>query len=275
MAIQSKKEDFRYRMHEIIFEADTPAGKFFDVSLLIVISLSVVVVMLDSVASYHNNYTELFNILEWIFTIYFTLEYIARLYVVDKPLGYARSFFGIIDLLAILPSYLAFFFPGGSHFIIIRVLRLFRIFRIFKLGHFLKESKFIMSSLRASSAKITVFLTFVLLLVMVIGSMMHIVEGATNDGFSSIPKSIYWAIVTLTTVGYGDITPQTNIGQFFSAIVMLLGYAIIAVPTGIVTQEFMRRDKDGEVLNTRSCKSCSAEGHDRDAVFCKYCGNRI
>ncbi len=270
----SKKEDFRGRMHEIIFEADTRAGKLFDVALLIIISLSVLVVMLDSVESYHETYGDLFNKLEWAFTIYFTLEYIARLYVVDRPMGYATSFFGIIDLLALLPSYLLFL--GGNHyFAIIRVLRLFRIFRVFKLGHFLKEGRYIMNSLKASAAKITVFLTFVLLLVMVIGSIMYIVEGELNDGFSSIPKSIYWAVVTLTTVGYGDITPQTGIGQFFSAMVMMLGYAIIAVPTGIVTQEFLKKDKDGHIINTAACKNCSAEGHDFDAEFCKYCGARL
>lgn len=267
---------FRDRMHEIIFEADTRAGKLFDVALLIVISLSVLVVMLDSIEAYHLKYANLFDKLEWGFTIYFTIEYLARLYVVDRPLGYARSFFGIIDLLALLPSYLAFFFTGGTqYFAVIRVLRLLRIFRVFKLGHFLKEGNYIVNSLRASMAKITVFLTFVLLLVTVIGSVMHIVEGATNEGFSSIPKSIYWAVVTLTTVGYGDITPQTSTGQFLSAIVMMLGYAIIAVPTGIVTQEFLRKDKDGHLVNTAVCKNCSAEGHELDAEYCKYCGYRL
>lgn len=270
----TNKEDFRGRMHEIIFETGTRAGKLFDVALLIIISLSVLVVMLDSIESYHDAYGDLFNKLEWGFTVYFTLEYIARLYVVDRPMGYATSFFGIIDLLALLPSYLLFI-SGNHYFAIIRVLRLFRVFRVFKLGHFLKEGRYIMNSLRASAAKITVFLTFVLLLVMVIGSIMYIVEGATNEGFSSIPKSIYWAVVTLTTVGYGDITPQTAIGQFFSAMVMMLGYAIIAVPTGIVTQEFLKKDKHGHLVNAAACKNCSAEGHDFDAEFCKYCGERL
>jgi voltage-gated potassium channel len=263
---------WRERMHEIIFEADTPMGKTFDVVLLILISISVIVVMLESIEPLQARYSDLFFVLEWGFTIVFTIEYFLRLYAVYRPMKYATSFFGVIDLLAILPSYLSLFIAGTHYLLVIRALRLMRIFRIFKLGHFLSGSKQILSAMRASIPKITVFLVFVLLLVIVIGAVMYLIEGGNNGGFSNIPRSIYWAIVTLTTVGYGDITPMTGIGQFLSAAVMLLGYAIIAVPTGIVTGELSTASRSS---NTESCRYCGAEGHDDDAVFCKYCGEKL
>lgn len=264
----------REHLHEIIFEADTPEGKFFDVALLIVIVASVLVVVLESVAELNVKYLSLFRSLEWIFTIIFTIEYMLRLYCVYRPWKYALSFFGIVDLLAIFPTYLSLFVTGTQYFIVIRALRLLRVFRIFKLGHFLDEGNIIMSALRASRAKITVFLTFVLLMVTIIGSLMYLVEGGLEDtDFENIPKGIYWAVVTLTTVGYGDITPKSGIGQFLSAIVMILGYAVIAVPTGIVSAEFISKSRAG--LTTQACRYCGQEGHADDAIYCKYCGEKL
>lgn len=262
------------KLHEIIFEADTPIGKVFDIALLIAISASVILVMLESVDHLHNRYSTQFIVLEWGFTIFFTIEYILRLYSVYRPWKYATSFFGIIDLLAIIPTYLSVFVIGYHYFLVIRALRLLRIFRIFKLGHFLVEGSLIVKALKASRAKITVFLTFVLLAVIIIGAVMYLVEGGTNPSFSSIPRSIYWAIVTLTTVGYGDITPVTNIGQFLSAAVMILGYGILAVPTGIVSAEMIRGDQNIPT-NTQACRYCGKEGHDDDAIYCKYCGEKL
>ncbi len=261
------------KLHEIIFEADTQAGKIFDVVLLIVIVASVLVVFLESVAEYRRQFGHVLHVLEWIFTIFFTIEYILRLYCVYRPWRYARSFFGIIDLLAILPTYLSFFFAGAQTLLVIRILRLMRVFRVFKLGQFLVEGDVIVRALRASSAKIIVFLLFIMLMVTVFGSLMYLIEGdGGNEGFTSIPRSIYWAVVTLTTVGYGDITPMTSIGQFISAIVMILGYAVIAVPTGIVSAEMIRTVRR---FNTQACRFCGKEGHDDDAVFCKFCGEQL
>lgn len=267
-----QQNNVREKIHEIIFEADTPMGRLFDILLLIVIAISVIIVMLESVDTLHVKYASLFFFLEWVFTIIFTLEYLLRLYCVYRPFKYMTSFFGIIDLLAILPAYLSLFIAGTHYFIVIRALRLMRIFRIFKLGHFLKESTVITNALRASRAKIFVFLMAVSLLVVIIGAIMYLIEGGNNESFSSIPRSIYWAIVTLTTVGYGDITPVTSLGQFFSAVVMILGYAIIAVPTGIVSAEMVAAK---HTQNTQACRFCGREGHDDDAVHCKYCGEAL
>lgn len=272
---QKRPLSLRERIHEIIFEADTVEGKAFDVVLLIVIAVSVLVVMLESVESIQKVYGYWFDILEWFFTIVFTVEYVLRLYSVYKPWKYATSFFGVIDLLATVPTYLALLFVNSQYFVVIRVLRLLRIFRIFKLGHFIKESRLLVTALRASRARITVFLMFVILLTIIIGSIMYLVEGGQNSGFSSIPRSIYWAIVTLTTVGYGDITPISALGQFFSAAVMILGYAIIAVPTGIITAEIMKGGGKEKEMTTQACRFCGAEGHDVDAVFCKFCGEKL
>ena len=270
---KKRKLPLREQIHQIIFEADTPVGKAFDVILLIVIVASVLVVMLESMVSLEVKYHQLFLKLEWFFTIIFTIEYILRLYCVYRPWKYAVSFFGIIDLLAIFPTYLSLFVAGTQYFIVIRSLRLLRIFRVFKLGHFLDEGDIIVNALKASRAKIMVFLMFVLLLVTIIGSVMYLVEGGANSDFSNIPKSIYWAIVTLTTVGYGDITPVTGVGQFLSAVVMILGYAVIAVPTGIVSAEFISESR--QIRNTQACRYCGGEGHADDAKYCKYCGELI
>lgn len=271
MTEDSRSERFKRKWHQIIFEADTPAGKAFDVILLVVILLSVVVVMLESMSGIRAKYAYIFNFLEWTFTIFFTIEYILRIYLVKYPSKYIFSFYGIIDLLATLPAYLSLFFAGTHYFIVIRIMRLLRVFRIFKLGHYLRAGHQISTALKNSADKIFVFLSFVVMLVTVIGSLMHIIEGGQNEGFSSIPKSIYWAIVTLTTVGYGDITPQTNLGQFFSAIVMIIGYAIIAVPTGIVTGEIMKETKNIK-HNTQVCRQCGLDDHADDAIYCKNCG---
>lgn len=264
----------RDRIHEIIFEADTPTGKFFDILLLVLIVLSVITVMLESSDEWNAAYGDVFVILEWIFTIIFTIEYVLRMWVTIKPWKYALSFYGIIDLLAILPGYLSFFLAGSQTLVIVRIIRLLRVFRIFKLGKFLTEGDQLSKALIASRNKITVFLFAVSLLVVIIGAMMYLIEGQTNDGFSSIPRAVYWAIVTLTTVGYGDITPKSDVGQFLSAMVMILGYAIIAVPTGIVTNEMVLGGKKKK-SNTQVCRYCTREGHDDDAIFCKYCGGRI
>ncbi|OAV44346.1 ion transporter [Lewinella sp. 4G2] len=267
----------RNRVHEIIFEADTPTGKFFDILLLVMIVLSVITVMLESSDDYQASYGQLFLVLEWGFTILFTVEYLLRLWVTIRPWKYATSFYGIIDLLAILPTYLTIFLSGfgAQAFVIIRILRLLRVFRIFKLGKFLGEGDQLRRALIASRNKITVFLFAVTLLVIIIGAIMYLVEGGSNEGFSSIPRAVYWAIVTLTTVGYGDITPKTNIGQFLSAMVMIIGYAIIAVPTGIVTNEMLSSTNRDKHRNTQVCRYCAKDGHDNDAIHCKYCGGRL
>ena len=268
---------FRESIHEIIFEADTALGRVFDIILLIAIILSVLTVMLESVEWINDRLHVLFVILEWIFTIFFTIEYALRLYCVYKPIKYATSFYGIIDLLAILPTYLSLLIYGTHYLVVIRALRILRVFRIFKLASFLNESSVIMNALKASRAKITVFLTFVLLVVIIIGSIMYLVEGGKGSSFTSIPRSIYWAIVTMTTVGYGDIHPITPVGQFIAAVVMIIGYAVIAVPTGIVSAEmvFSNNEVDDERYSTQSCKHCCEEGHETDAIYCKFCGEKL
>lgn len=268
-----KKFNWRTNLYTIIFEADTPAGKAFDVILLWSILLSVLVVMLESIASLNFEYGELLTSLEWFFTILFSIEYIFRLICVRKPLRYAFSFYGVIDFLAIVPTYLSLFFVGYQYLLVIRIIRLLRIFRIFKLTHLIKQANILKEALRASRGKIVVFLSAVLSLVVIIGSVMYVVEGPEN-GFTNIPTSIYWAIVTLTTVGYGDISPSTPIGQFLASIVMIIGYAIIAVPTGIVTVEIAEAAKKAQV-STQVCPNCLAEGHDKNALHCKYCGAKL
>jgi voltage-gated potassium channel len=265
---------WRERLHEIIFEADTRLGKAFDVILLILIMCSVLLVMLESVAEINAEYEQLFSVLEWVFTIFFSIEYLLRLICVFRPRNYVFSFFGIIDLLSILPTYISLFLGQATYFAAIRAMRLIRVFRIFKLANFLKESNTLVAALKASRAKIIVFLTFVMMLVIVIGSVMYFVEGGADSGFTSIPKSIYWAIVTLTTVGYGDIAPVTGVGQFLAAVVMILGYGVLAVPTGIVSAEIVQQNPSKKIT-TQACKSCMNEGHDKDAVHCKYCGTAL
>lgn len=265
----------RSKLHEIIFEADTPAGKAFDVVLLLAILFSVLVVILESVASLKAQYGSLFYIAEWGFTILFTLEYVLRLYSINKPLKYAYSFFGVVDLLSILPTFLSLVLPGSQYLLTIRAFRLLRVFRVFKLTRFLDESGTIMQAMLASRVKITVFITFVLIVVVIMGTIMHMIEGVNNPGFSNIPHSIYWAIVTLTTVGYGDIAPVTDVGRFISAILMILGYAIIAVPTGIVTAEFAKAGNTNKPISTQACPNCGKEGHEYDATYCKFCGSEL
>ena len=259
----------RERLHEVVFEADTPAGKAFDVVLLLLIVASVAAICVESVPEIGRRHGALLRSLEWVFTALFTLEYVVRLWCVRRPAAYARSFFGLIDLAAILPAYLTLVFVNAHSLATVRVLRLVRVFRILKLVQFLGEASVLRAALRASLPKITVFLLAVACMVVVIGSAMYVIEDGRN-GFDSIPRSIYWAIVTLTTVGYGDIAPQTVLGQTTASFVMLLGYGILAVPTGIVSAEMVRRPPR---LSTQHCAQCGAEGHADDAKFCRRCAS--
>jgi voltage-gated potassium channel len=258
----------KHKLRTIIFEADTPKGKLFDVSLIFLIVLSVIAVMLNSVKPINLQYGNLLYIAEWVFTIIFTVEYILRLVSVGKPMKYATSFFGIVDLVAFLPTYLSAFIPGSEMFLVVRVLRVLRIFRVLKILPYITEAQMLRRALVASRRKIFVFLLAVLLIVIIMGSMMYVIEGEEN-GFTSIPRSIYWSIVTLTTVGYGDISPQTPFGQILASIIMIFGYGLIAVPTGIVTVEIARNKSN--TFNTQACPQCSTEGHDNDAKYCKFC----
>jgi len=265
----------RAKLHEIIFEADTPAGKLFDVILLITIVLSVIAAMLESVGEIQIRYRKILYSLEWFFTILFTIEYLFRLGCVLRPLRYATSFFGIVDLLAIVPTYLSLVIAGTQSLLVIRVLRLLRIFRVFKLARYIVEARILVDALKASRHKITVFILTVLSVVIITGAFMYLIEGPEN-GFTSIPRSVYWAIVTMTTVGYGDISPQTFLGQALASILMILGYGIIAVPTGIFSAHLLKiyRDKDKPV-STQACPACCAEDHDIDAGYCKRCGSKL
>ncbi len=263
----------RDRLHEIDFEADTPAGKAFDVLLIVSILGSVIVVMLDSVETIRARSGVWLTRLEWTFTILFTVEYLVRLASVRRPWGYALSFFGAIDLLAIIPTYLSLVVAGTQSLLVIRILRLLRVFRVFKLGYYLSEARVLKTAMQASRAKITVFLTLVMSIAVVMGALLYLIEGEAS-GFTSIPRGMYWAVVTMTTVGYGDIAPTTVLGQVAAAGLMVLGYAIIAVPTGIVSVELVQA-AGRQPVSTQACPACSAEGHDVDAVCCKYCGERL
>ena len=263
----------RTALHVIIFEADTKAGKRFDEVLIVSIILSVIVVMLDGVNAIRSEHGLLLYALEWIFTVLFTIEYGLRLFCIRQPIRYAASFFGIVDLLAIVPTYVSLFLPGSHYLVVIRILRVLRVFRVLKLVKYLNEANSLVRALRASRRKITVFLFTVLTVVVVVGSAMYVIEGEEN-GFTSIPRGVYWAIETLTTVGFGDISPQTNLGQTLAAVVMILGYAIIAVPTGIVTVS-LAQAASSEQVSTQACPECSAEGHDYDAAHCKFCGSKL
>ena len=262
----------RGRLHELIFEADTPAGKLFDEVLIVSIILSVIVVMLDSVSGIRAEHSEALTRLEWVFTVLFTIEYLLRLYSVKRPSGYALSFFGLVDLLAVIPTYLSLVLPGSQYFLAIRVLRLLRIFRVLKLAQYLGEANMLLEALRASRRKIAVFVFAVMTIVVICGSVMYVIEGGEN-GFTSIPRSVYWAVVTLTTVGYGDISPQTELGQAVAAVIMIMGDGIIAVPTGIVTAELTNPSLRS--VSTRACFSCSVDGHHDDADFCYACGEPL
>jgi voltage-gated potassium channel len=262
---------FQNKLHEVIFEADTRAGKWFDILLLFAILCSVATVMLESVNSITAIYGAELKIIEWVFTILFTIEYFARIIAIGKPLKYIFSFYGIIDFISIIPTYLGLFISGSHTLAIIRSIRLLRVFRILKLAQFISEADVLLKALKASKAKILVFLFAVLSLTFILGSVMYLIE-TPESGFTSIPRSIYWAIVTLTTVGYGDIAPQTVLGQTLASFIMIIGYAIIAVPTGIIGAELAKTRPD---LNTQACPQCSLEGHDDDAEFCKYCGDSL
>lgn len=273
--VETRKDgegSLRERIWRIVFLSDTRAGQVFDVILLALIGISVLVVMLDSVPSLAAEYRTMFLALEWIFTLIFTVEYLLRLAVVRKKRRYALSFFGVVDLLSILPTYLAIFFVGSQYFMVIRILRLLRMFRVLKMAHHFGQSNLLLNALRMSGPKISVFLFFILTLVSIEGTLMYLVEGAKNPGFSSIPQSIYWAIVTVTTVGYGDVAPMTVIGKILSSMIMLSGFSIIAVPAGIVTSEIGKGYFGMLVLDGRKCKQCAWVGHDPAAKYCKHCG---
>lgn len=273
---KNRLKPWQNKMHEVIFEADTFSGKLFDIILLLLIAVSVVAVMMESVPAIHLKYGDILNKLEWGITILFSIEFIARLLCVGKPLKYVFSFYGIVDLLALLPSFLGLFITGTHSLSVIRSLRLLRIFRILKLVQYIGEANLLIKSLRASRAKIVVFMFFVMSITFILGSLMYIIE-SPEAGFTSIPRSVYWAIVTLTTVGYGDIAPQTDLGQFIASVIMITGYAIIAVPTGIISAEIARQGTEGKkvAISTQVCPSCSAEGHDSDAEYCKFCGDKL
>ncbi|MFM9900802.1 MAG: ion transporter [Polaromonas sp.] len=266
-------DGWRLRWYTVIFEADTRAGRRFDQALIALILVSIAVVMADSVQALHRLYGPVFNTLEWFFTAAFTAEYIARLLSVRKPLQYATSFFGVIDLIALMPTYLALFFPELQVLMDVRVLRLLRVFRVFKLAAYVAEYQFLGRALAASGRKIMVFLTAVLMVVLVMGTVMYVVEGQAN-GFTSIPTSVYWAISTITTVGFGDITPKTDLGRLIASVMMLMGWGILAVPTGIVTAEMamQRRNDPPAAPTTRTCHECLTEGHTAEADFCFHCG---
>ncbi len=273
---------WKNKLHEIIYEADTPAGKLFDVILLIAIIASVILVMLESVKSIDVRFHNFLNISEWIITILFTIEYIARIITVKKPIKYITSFYGVIDLLSTIPKYLSLIFGGVHALAALRALRLLRVFRILKLARFLGASNNLVNALKASRAKISVFLFAVVIVAVILGTIMYLVEGEEN-GFTNIPKSVYWCIVTLTTVGFGDIAPQTPLGQFIASMVMILGYGIIAVPTGIVSAEYTAHSKSKDEpkeddfvhVNTQCCVNCLNEKHQDEAEFCHKCGSRL
>ena len=272
--MKTRQQTIRERLWQIIFESDTPAGKFFDLALIVCIKLSVVAVMLDSVASIQEQYGAALYACEWLFTILFTIEYILRLLITRNPLRYATSFFGIVDLLAIVPTYISLLLPGSQYFLVIRVLRVLRVFRVLKLAQYMQEAARLKTALKASRRKIFVFLYAVINMVVIFGALMYVIEPAEN-GFTSIPRSIYWAIVTLTTVGYGDISPVTNLGQALAACIMILGYSIIAVPTGIVTVAMSQAARIPSGQNSKRCDECQTHGHDHDALYCKYCGGEL
>ena len=264
---------WRENLNEVIFGSETTTGRCFDVILIIMIVLSTLVVMLDSVEEFQNQHAELFDFLEWFFTVLFSLEYLLRLLCVRQPWLYVRSFYGIVDLLSILPNYIGLVFPGAQYTMVVRILRLLRIFRVLKLSAYLNEANFLMTALINSRSKIMVFLYAVLTLIVIFGALMYVIEGK-DAGFTSIPQGMYWAIVTLTTVGYGDIAPNTTLGQITASIIMIMGYGIIAVPTGIYGSELMKTVKSHNI-NNEACPNCGAIGHDTDAQYCKYCGQSL
>lgn len=283
MQEKSSRKNWKIKLHEIIYEADTPAGKLFDVILLIAIIASIIFVMLESIKEFDARYHNFLNIAEWVITIIFTLEYILRIISVKKPFKYIFSFYGMVDLLSTIPKYISLIFVGTQVLIALRALRLLRVFRILKLARYLGASNMLANSLKASRAKILVFLFAVFIVSIIFGTLMYLIEGEAS-GFTSIPVSVYWCIVTLTTVGFGDITPVTPFGQFIASFIMILGYGIIAVPTGIVSAEYVSQNKSRapEIptrpavdLNTEACPNCSAERHKDSAKYCYNCGHLL
>ncbi len=268
---QPNKHDWKTKLHEIIYEADTPMGKLFDVILLILITLSVIFVMLESVKSIDAKYHDFLYYGEWVITILFTIEYFARIISIKKPSKYIFSFYGIIDFLSTVPMYLSFFFTGSQILLTIRALRLLRVFRILNISRYVGEANKLTQALKNSKAKIFVFLFAVIIIAIIFGTIMYVVEGEKN-GFTNIPVSVYWSIVTLTTVGYGDIHPITPVGQFMASVLMVLGYGIIAVPTGIITAEYSKKDLENVDINSQVCSNCLATDHPDEAKFCYQCG---
>ena len=275
MSIKYKLKNWKEKVHEVIYEADTPAGKLFDVILLLVILLSILLVMLESIESIGTKYAYILNVAEWVITILFSIEYIARIISVEKPKTYVFSFYGIIDLLSTIPKYISLFVLGTHSLVALRALRLLRVFRILKLTRFIGESANFGKALKRSRAKIAVFISFVIVVCIILGTVMYLVESNEESGFTSIPRSVYWAIVTLTTVGYGDIAPITALGQFIASLIMILGYGIIAIPTGIVTSEMSKSEKELIPNNTQNCANCNEDYHQDNAEFCHKCGNKI
>ena len=269
----NSEHDWKDVLYVIIYRTTTPAGRTFDLWLLIAIILSVLIVLIDSVPSYHAKYGEILYVLEWVFTLLFTIEYIIRIIIVERKRKYIFSMMGIIDLIAIVPTYISIFFVGYQYLIVFRSLRLLRVFKIFRLKNFQSAGSNITLALLNSYRKILIFMMFISLLVVIIGSIMYIIEDKT-PGFESIPNAIYWAVVTITTVGYGDVSPVTSMGKFFSIIVMLCGYSIIAVPTGIVTME-MARARDMLRKSNRECPRCGAKDQPEDGRFCYMCGEKL
>lgn len=272
--MKKEYQNWQDQLHEIIYEADTKKGKAFDIILLWLIVISIVLVMLESVKDLDAKYHTFFNVSEWIITILFTIEYIARIISVKQPLKYIFSFYGLIDLLSTIPKYISLIFGGAHALVALRALRLLRVFRILKLVRFIGESEKLAKALKASRHKVLVFVMAVFIICLIIGTFMYLIEG-DESGFTSIPRSVYWSIVTLTTVGYGDIAPQTALGQILASVVMILGYGIIAIPTGIVTAEFTKQGGPNVQVNTQSCKNCAATFHRDDANYCYRCGTAI
>ena len=267
--------NWKAKLHEIIYEADTPEGKWFDIALIGLILISIILVVLESVESFDHQFHQILYVAEWMITILFSIEYIARFLSINKPLKYVFSFYGIVDLLSTIPLYLSFIFPGSQVLIVIRAIRLLRLFRILKMVKFIGEARKLKEALWNSRTKITVFIFTIVVLSVIIGTVMYLIEGK-EAGFISIPKGIYWTIITMTTVGYGDIVPLTALGQTIAAIVMVMGYGIIAVPTGIVSAEFYKQNKFYKIhTNTQACPNCNAQNHNDHAKFCYNCGNYL
>ena len=269
----SSNTQWRSKIYKIIYHSDTPSGKWFDIMLIIFIIMSVLTIILDSVNQLHLDYSRIFLIFEWFFTIIFTVEYILRLISIDKPSKYVFSFFGIVDILSILPTYLSLFFIGAQHLLVLRILRILRVFRILKLVQYTHQAQILTNSVKNNRHKIFVFFFFIITILVIFGSLMYLIEGPEN-GFSSIPHGIYWAVVTLTTVGYGDIAPHTVLGRMVASLIMLTGYSVIAVPTGIFTSELTREVKRTRD-NARLCKTCNLRGHTQAAVYCRRCGETL